>query len=69
MSAGRVRRAAAGVLAATALVLTGAGACDDGGPGVAPEGEQGDGFGSGTEQDPEDTEGEGGGGDEVGGGG
>jgi hypothetical protein len=65
----RMRRFAAAGLAATALLLTGAGACDDGGPGVAPEGEQGDGFGNGGGQGTEQDPGEGGAGDEVGGGG
>lgn len=64
----RHRRWAAGALAAFALLMTGAAACDDG-PGVPEQGEQGDGYGNGGEQGEEGAPGEGGAGDEVGGGG
>ncbi len=63
----RIRRAVAGVLAASALLLTGAASCD-GGPGVPPEGEQGDGYGNGGDRGEEGAPGEGGAGDEIGGG-
>jgi hypothetical protein len=60
-----MRRAVLALAAAGGLLLTGAGACDDGGPGVGQGGEQGDddGYGSSGEG------GEGGEGDEIGGGG
>lgn len=68
MGASRVRRTAAAGLAAAALLLTGAGACESG-PGVPPAGEQGDGVGDGGDQGDEQAPGEGGAGDEIGGGG
>jgi hypothetical protein len=72
----RVKRAVLAVLAAGGLLLTGAGACDDGGPGVGQQGEQGDvdnefgtGGDSGAGEEGGGEPGEGGAGDEVGGGG
>jgi hypothetical protein len=72
----RTKRTVIAVLAAGGLLLTGASACDDGGPGVGPEGEQGDvdnrfgtGGDSGAGEGGSGEPGEGGAGDEVGGGG
>ncbi|WP_219418551.1 hypothetical protein [Pseudonocardia nigra] len=74
----RIRRGVLAVVAAGGLLLTGAGACDDGGdagPGVGESGESGDESGYGTGGDSGAGEegsgepGEGGAGDEVGGGG
>lgn len=65
----RARQLLAAVLATSAVLFTGAAACDDGGPGVSDSGERNDdtgtGGGIGSETDP----GEGGAGDEIGGGG
>jgi hypothetical protein len=76
MERNKVKRAALAVLAAGGLLLTGAGACDDGGPGVGESGEQGDvdndfgtGGDSGAGEDGSGESGEGGAGDEIGGGG
>ena len=70
------RRSLLAVVTAGGLLLTGAGACDDGGPGVGESGEQGDvdsDFGTGGEggagEEGAGEPGEGGAGDEVGGGG
>lgn len=68
MRTSRVRRTVAAGVAAAALLLTGAGACESG-PGVPANGEQGDGVGNGGDQGDEEAPGEGGAGDEIGGGG
>jgi hypothetical protein len=72
----RIRRSVLAIVAAGGLLLTGAGACDDGGPGVGESGEQGDvdgDFGTGGDagagEEGAGEPGEGGAGDEVGGGG
>ena len=62
----RARRLLAAVLAATALLFTGAAACDDGGPGVSDSGERNDDTGTGGEAGSETDPGEGGAGDEIG---
>ncbi|HYH29700.1 MAG TPA: hypothetical protein VD903_04880 [Pseudonocardia sp.] len=76
MERSRIRRSVVAVVAAGGLLLTGAGACDDGGPGVGPSGEQGDvdddfgtGGDAGSGEEGSGEPGEGGAGDEVGGGG
>lgn len=72
----RIRRSVLAVVTAGGLLLTGAAACDDGGPGVGESGEQGDvdnDFGTGGDagagEDGAGEPGEGGAGDEIGGGG
>jgi hypothetical protein len=76
MGRNTMRRAVVAVLAGSGLLLSGAGACDDGGPGVGGSGEQGDvdrdfgnGGGSGAGESGTGQPGEGGAGDEIGGGG
>lgn len=76
MALNRIGRGAVALLAASGLLLTGAAACEDGGPGVGSNGEQSDtdkdfgtGGSSGATEDGQGKPGEGGAGDEVGGGG
>lgn len=68
----RIGRGAVAAVAAVWLLLTGAVACNDSGPGVPPSGEQGDPDGNGDNGGTDDGDGEpgeGGAGDEGQGGG